>query len=48
MLASGVPVYRGLADGSHPALALGLDGNTVDPTGERRFLLQALLFATLG
>lgn len=44
---AGVPVYRGLADGSHPALALVLDGNTVDPTSDRRFLLQALLLASL-
>lgn len=45
---AGVPVYRGLADGSHPALALVLDGNNVDQESDRRFLLQALLLATLG
>lgn len=42
---AGVPVYRGLADGSHPVLALELDG---DPATDRRFLLQALLLATIG
>lgn len=42
---AGVPVYRGLADGSHPVLTLELDG---DPATDRRFLLQALLLATLG
>lgn len=45
---AGVPVYRGLADGSHPLLALVLDGNPVDQASERRYLLQALLLATLG
>jgi ornithine carbamoyltransferase len=42
---AGVPVYRGLADGSHPMLTLELDG---DPATDRRFLLQALLLATIG
>lgn len=53
---AGVPVYRGLADGSHPALALaGLlappdavkpkDANDAD---NQRFILQAMLLATIG
>lgn len=41
---AGVPVYRGLADGSHPVLALAPDE---DPAVDRGFLLQALLLATL-
>jgi ornithine carbamoyltransferase len=52
---AGVPVYRGLADGSHPALALAAGLATQDDSdgtaGEaacRRFMLQALLLATIG
>jgi ornithine carbamoyltransferase len=54
---AGVPVYRGLADGSHPALALAAGLGTPDDSGGdamtgdaacRRFMLQALLLATIG
>lgn len=53
---AGVPVYRGLADGSHPALALARDlapADAVVPdaaaeSDNRRFMMQALLLATIG
>lgn len=53
---AGVPVYRGLADGSHPALVLAqrlapTDAVVPDDAAEgdnRRFMLQALLLATIG
>jgi hypothetical protein len=53
---AGVPVYRGLADGSHPALALaGLlappdagKPKEANDAANQRFILQALLLATIG
>lgn len=48
---AGVPVYRGLADGSHPALALVPqpgNGAVQHDTRWPHFMLQALLLATIG
>jgi ornithine carbamoyltransferase len=53
---AGVPVYRGLGDSTHPALALAgrMDpsltgaGDAAELDDNRRFLLQALLLRTIG